>query len=584
LRATYYISFDGVNYSQFYPSNEPKVKLTQEPGEIFKRWRVDSFKIGATKNASIYFDLLHYFFASNHYTTDIGYQIKENGITTFEFIGPVLLGKINTETSVYECAPDPDDAYRDIMLQYETKWQDRAAGYLFGHGSSFYVGINPDPNIFSNLNPGHPGDFTGWSDVTGAVGWANNGEGICKARNTLIMGQEAIIKITAFSGDSIILRSVDAGGTPIANVTINAVGDYPIDCGGATYMEAYNNSGTLKTGSFTYKIFELGGADDETGGNYVQHLLDAVLNGASYMNLSIATIYSTILWDNALDSDAPENISYIPGKDYVTGVNAIWKYLWLMRTDGFTTWKDNLVETSLKDVMDILKYKLRLFWFIDSDGYFRIEHEKYFRSFDPQLTVSTFAADKPEIDNKVYNYSVADVYKQTNYSESNQSNEDWIPYPHIFTQNVNKAIQDIGVSNLTTDIKFIVDNPTTASGSGYALLRMVTGLSQPAVSIDASDITATNFYLNTLLGWHYILKSYHSYFASANVGTVNNAAYTFDHVKEYLTQEGIKFHPTAVIDWRRPITTENGIGWITSAEYSPETGMITINVGYNPYA
>jgi hypothetical protein len=583
LRATYFISFDGVNYSQFYPTNEPKVKLEQEAGEIFFRWKVDSFKIGATKNAAIYADLLHYFFTPAHYMTDINYQIKENGVTIFEFIAPVLLGKIDSQNYIYECTPDPDDEYRDILFQYESKWYNGLDGTLFGVGNTAYADKDLNTNVFVNVN------FTGWSDVAGSVGWSNNTGGIAKARNTISAGAlvDIIVKVSAFSGNSMILRGVDGAFNPVgANVTINAIGTYIIDVAGATYLEAYNSSATLKTGSFTYKAYIISTGDDIVRGGNVKDCLDAVLEGASYMNLSIPTVMSTVLWNNPLDSDPPAFIdTYMtanPTNDYVIESAAIWNDLWLTGTGRYTNPTAVTGNVSLKDVMELLRNKIKVHWFIDPDGHFRIEHDKYFRSFDPQLDLTSFASEKPEVDKKIYSYNTA-LDRQVNYSENNASNEDWIALPVNYTQSISSTARDVNLSNLSTDLDYILDNPTKASNTGLMLLRLIQGTTHKLVSIDVSEKTVTNFYLNAKLGWYYLLKNYHTYFASADVGTVNGAAFTFDHVKEFLEQDDIKFHPTTTIDWRKPFTTSLGIAWLRTAEYYPETGVISINVAYNPY-
>jgi hypothetical protein len=72
--------------------------------------------------------------------------------------------------------------------------------------------------------------------------------------------------------------------------------------------------------------------------------------------------------------------------------------------------------------------------------------------------------------------------------------------------------------------------------------------------------------------------------AEANTGTVNGSAHTFTHVKEYVHQDGVKYPPSASLDWKKPVTLTKGTGWLRSADYSPETGWLTIAVGFNPYA
>jgi hypothetical protein len=243
------------------------------------------------------------------------------------------------------------------------------------------------------------------------------------------------------------------------------------------------------------------------------------------------------------------------------------------------------METSLKNVMEILKIKLRMFWFIDSDDHFRIEHEKYFRDYASQLDLTSagYVTQKPEVDKREYTYDLSDISIQSTYSESNQFNEDWIAYPIKFTQKTSNTVRNIGVASLTTDFKYVHENPSKASNAGYMLLRMIHGTSQELLSIDESTLTAGSFYLNAKLGWAFVLKNYHTYYADADTGLINNAGVTFDYVKDYLTQEGVKFKLTSLINWKKPVTLIKGLGWISEAEYDPETGWISINVRFNPY-
>jgi hypothetical protein len=229
--------------------------------------------------------------------------------------------------------------------------------------------------------------------------------------------------------------------------------------------------------------------------------------------------------------------------------------------------------------------KIRCYWFIDNDGYFRIEHERYFREYSVQadLTSATYAGDKPEVDQRIYRYERADSYMQVNHSENNQSHEDWMAFPVEFpVLQTSKSVKDISFSDITTDFEYVRDNPGDASSSGVILLRTI-GVKR-IVAIDQSTITATNYYANGKLSWAWLFANYHNYFAEAKTGTINNGvAITYTHVKEYLKQDNIRFRMTTDLDWKRPFTLLEGTGWIESAELNPETGMYKINVGFDPY-
>lgn len=577
MKPTYYISFNGTDYTQIYPSNEPKVSLLEEPGEIFKRWKVDSFKISKTLNSSIYATLLSYFFDPTKFLTDINFRIQDNGVTTFEFICPIQKGKINTETGVYEITPEPDDLYRDILNQYDKKWQMRTGGYMFDHADRFYY-PKLNTNAFANSS------FDTFVDSANDVVWENSLGGTQNAQSQLVenssVGAIIPIIITDFTGDSFKLRLISIGTGAVSTdytVTGNGLVELVQTINGAGNVYVEIEASVISSGTFSYMLYYQKIANE--GGL----LLDVITSALSGLFIgATGTVLSTILWNDPLPTNPPEGITYSAVNDYVLGTSAIWNYLWITRADTFTATKEDVVNVSLKDVMQLLK-KLRLWWFIDDDGAFRIEHDKYFRNYNSQLDV-TALTEKPEVDNLIYNYDSSNIYSQINYSENNEKNEDWIAYPVLFDpKKTSEKIQQLNFSDLSTDLSNMAEGTNTSS-EGFVLFRTKYSGSNYYAIFGQGTITPTNYYLNTELSWAWLFKNYYDYFAEADSGTINNGtAITYDHVKEFLKQDNIKFHTTTILDWKRPVTLENGDGYLLGADYMPETGWINISVGFNPY-
>jgi len=590
MRAKYYISFNaGVDWTEFWPSNTPALKLTREPQEAFKRWRIDKFKIVRSKNSSVIDIIAGMFYDKTDFGTDIKYKIQDLGTDKFYFVAPVISGSFDDEKSVYEVNPEPDDLYRPILQKYQKKWDNTTL--LFGLSDNFYYPVIAS-SLFTNST------FDTFTDVaklvnythTGAVpGEQVAGNDITNTPNGRVV--TIIISNLSYTGTAPTMVLVDApSGTEYSNkVNITANGRYELLMAGvpATVQLEFavvNISGVSRSGSFNYLVYNPTAAQS---GEYVYDILDAIINGANYFNLSY-TIVSTILWNDALGTDPPASIdTYItanPTNDYVLEAAAIWNNLWLSRTDVLTTDKEENIELSLKDLMDILKLKLRLWWLIDEDGSFRIEHEKYLREYDPQidLTSATYDADKPEIDNKVYNYEQADLYNQINFSENNASYTDWITfakieYPILATS---LNVKDIDLQGVSTDALYISENPDDANSNGLILLRLD---ANDCVQLDASMITAGVYYPNQKLSWAWLTDNYMNYFAEAETGTNEEGAHTFTHVKEFLKQKKIKFRYSGTLLWYKPLTLSKGVGWIEDAEYDPESGMYSVNVGFDPY-
>jgi hypothetical protein len=576
LRAKYYISFDiGVTYSEFYPTNVPRVSLEQESDECFFRWKIDSFKIGATKNSSVYVTLDFWFFDPSKFLTDIKYKIEENGTVTNEFISSICKGTIDQQNSIYTITPDPDDLYREILLKYNTKYEDLFPQELFGiYGTFHYPVLNT--NNFVNV------DLSSFSDVSYVATWTSTFQAQ-SARNTLVTpittGAAIQIFISNFSGNSFYLGLLDnslssASGT----VLVTGNGKYSlVATDPAYYIQMI--AGVIGSGSFGYKNYY---PESKNSGDLLYNILESVINGQSYMDLSHLglTIKSTILWNDALGSDPPESIkTYLtanPTNDYVIENSAFLNNIWLARGDAFSTTKNSSISYAFKDIMFILR-KLRLWWFIDEDGCFRIEHEKYLRSYQSQFTISSAY----EVDNRIYTNNFADSFNQVNYTEKNESNEDWLVHSALFPVDITTSrVNDINFSNLITDVGALMADPSIMA-SGLILLYLD---STNTIQYDSSVLTPANFYLNTKFSWAWLMTNYYDYFAEAKDGTIiNGTAKVYAGVKEYLQQSGVRFYHASLINWMRPIGLTFTPGWLTGATRDPETGFYTINVGFDPY-
>jgi hypothetical protein len=584
LRATYYISF-GTTWTQIYPSNEPVLKLAQEGNEIFKRWKVDRFRITRTKNSLVYCTLMNMFFDPLSFGTEISYRIDIKGVAKYYFKDLIRAGTLNALNEVYECTPDPDDKYEPILRQYTKKWDNETL--LFGLAEAFYY-----PSLSTGLFAGV--DFNAFADSSGTITYQNDGvpAGPNYARQAIsipVPSSMVTILVTglSYTGDAPKMKLVNSSYVTCSNeVTINANGKYELIVTGVlsnvyAQLSQNNLTGSPVSGSFSYQLFL---PSYSLSGAKLYDILDRILNYSLYFNISpVCTVVSTLLFGSALGSDPPASIAtYMtanPTNDYVIEGSAVFNNLYLTRTDSFTTAKEDNIELCLRDIMDILKDK-RLFWFIDEDGKFRIEHEKYFRSYDPQadLTASTFAIYQPEADHYIYSYE-GENYNQINFAENNGTHEDWTPirieYDPLLT---GSEVKDIRTS-VTTDIKTLIDDPSV-SGSGITLLRCDANNN---VYIDASLVTPANYYPNQKLSPAWISRYYSDYFAESQSGTLVTGVHSFVHVKEMVKQSGVKFFWNTDLDWKKPFTLSIGEGWLSAVEYFPETGFYSIDVLYSPY-
>lgn len=579
MRATYYISFNNWStQTQIYPSNSPKVKGENEPGEIFKRPRVDSFVITGTKNASVYTSLLTYF-TTPDFNTEIYYKIVSD--VTYLFKASISDGEIDTEKKIYKITPEPDDDYSPIMDVYKKKLE------FAGIGSVNYYPLIINTSTFTNSG------FDTFTEVDKHITIAEGGGGSTSSiKQEIVVGtvqQQMQVRLNIANlttNDNLTVRLVNSIGNALSNdTTISADGYYILtyslsvgvsDC----FVQIEGDPGV--SAQFDYSIYNL----DQSLGLYCQTLKAFVQGMLSSLSVS-ATVVSTYLWNDTLSSDAPASIStYMgsnPTNDYVTEAAAIWNDISVLRTDRMVG-GDSDIKLSLDDVMNYLKIKLRAWWYIDPDGRIRIEHEKYFRSFTTQLdlTGATYTVYRPETDRKNYVFNKSDIYSQLNYKENNEGNAPFIAHPIEYSSILTTPkTKDINI-DITCDVQYAYDNSTSANPGGLSFVHgTVNGsdFEQGMVS-NAAGVWDNNYYLS----WEYLFANYWGYFGEADEADINNGTIlTLDSVKEFLEQSDIKFFYAGSLDWKRPVTLAHGTGWLKSWEHDPETGFYNINVGFNPY-
>jgi hypothetical protein len=316
-------------------------------------------------------------------------------------------------------------------------------------------------------------------------------------------------------------------------------------------------------------------------GNTVETVIGRFL-GAGYLNTGLTAI-STILWNDALPTVKPPNIdTYItanPTNDYVIEDTAMWNYLVIALAASIADPPADPSLISFKDLADMLKVKLRVYWYIDSDGFVRFEHEKYFNDFASQLDITTLNY-KQEVDKRIYNYEKSDIYSQVLYSESGEGNEDWIAFPINYDLiKTTPNVLSLSPPSLTTDKDNIFANPSSASG--FILLECT---SNDSGVVSESTLTPGDFYTNAHLAWSWLIENYYSYFGEADEAEINDGgALTLDSVKRFKKQTGIKFYYDGILTWIRPVTLLGGKAWIDKMELDLSSGWYIIDVGFDPY-
>ena len=564
---TYHISFNNVDWSEFYPMSSNKITWVTEATEIFKRPNIDEIRIDGRRNATIYGTLKTNFEDDSTFGNYVYYKIKRNGTDTFFFIASINDGKLDKQNDIYYITPRPNDSYEKILKGYDIKRNITITDLV-----NIPIAM---PGVFTD-----DGSGTWLDDGSNNLEWDNGGAGEQWAffDISLGMGEQIIIIIknqVINVGDTPTFYAVTAGGNLGSNVAnIIANGKYILTMTAGVVRLRVSITG-IGDGNMDYEIYV---PDARSGARPLSNVIDDFL-GVSHMDTGLAK-RSTIIWNHALPSVKPPNIdAYItanPTNDYVLQSTAIWNYMVLAKGSAFAGTSADKYEMSFNDLMDMLKVKLRIFWYIDSDGFFRLEHERFFSDFASQLNVTALAG-KPEVDKRVYTYEKSNIYQRITYSESNQGSADWLDSFTAFDAIKTTAnIIDITPPQLSTDVAFM--EAGTPANSGYALLQC---LPSYLVDVNPSVITAGAYFPNVYLSWAWLRRNYFLYFSEADKSLA--VVITYSGVKRFKKQVGIKFYYDGILNWLRPVTLAGGVGWIDKMELDLPTGFYTIDVGFDPY-
>jgi len=574
---TYFISFDsGANYSQFYPSTENKITWAPYSGEIFLRPTIDEIKISKKLNSTIYGTLLSHFFDDTKFSTNILIKIKSNNIDTFFFRSSISDTTIDTEKCTVLFTPNYDDVYQDILDIYSKKVLLRNIPYT---GLAVY-NWEEAPGPFVNVS------FNTFLDTGNVVTWS-----IVSGINTARMSINLPSYVTGDIIKVLITSSSGSGEMSLLDSSYNAISAAETVADGlitmtatnsdVSYIQFYAPLGVYASGTFTYNVYDYRTNDNMS---LLRTFLEDLIDDAG----KTITVKSTFLFGHTLPSVTPSSIStYVsanPTKCYVTEALKIFNDNLMLLNLDYTNSTD--LEVTVKDIMLMLWIKFRCYWYIDSDGYLRIEHEKYFRSWGVQvdLTSVTYTKYKPEIDAYSYRYDKSNSYNQIDLSESESTDDNFkktsVYYDLVKTSSKTTSYNPVNLVCDTINYLLTTDDRQLLFMCSYQQVGL-----KRVMHIDLGVIDNTVVIPNIYMSWAYLLTKYWYYFGEADTATINGSTtLTLTHVKEFLKQENIRFYYNGALNWYQPFTLINGTGWPQKIELSLESGFYSIDVGFDPYA
>ena len=143
---------------------------------------------------------------------------------------------------------------------------------------------------------------------------------------------------------------------------------------------------------------------------------------------------------------------------------------------------------TLKQVLDMLRDCFRCYWFIDDDNRFRIEHIQYFRNggsydMEPEIGIDLTTMAVPASGKKwafafdKYSFDKPEMTARYQFGWMDDVTQQFEGYPiDILAKFVNRdKIENIDIVNFTSDLDYILLNPSAINKDGFVLMAGIEG-------------------------------------------------------------------------------------------------------------
>jgi PKD-like domain len=252
-------------------------------------------------------------------------------------------------------------------------------------------------------------------------------------------------------------------------------------------------------------------------------------------------------------------------------------------TKGLITWEE---------MMNFIREAFHVYWWIDDDNKVRFEHEKYITAvIGIDTTDSRY--DKYIKRMNRYTHLIDERPKYETFSWMESLNEDFIGVPIRYeglcvNQNEDQNNKEHSVPRITTDINYILVNPSEIAKDGFVVTANVLNGSDFHVIVD-QGLLSTNDIVNAPMSWANLHYYFHRWGRVLPNGFLNNNLTSFISFKPTIQQDPIYIPICCGDEWNpeQMIKTElsaylGGIyGKVLSAEYDLTTEMMKLTLGYS---
>ena len=250
-------------------------------------------------------------------------------------------------------------------------------------------------------------------------------------------------------------------------------------------------------------------------------------------------------------------------------------------------------ETTLGTILNALRDIYRCYWYIE-DGKLKIEHISFFMKGGTYGTSPGIGTDLTQLENvtnrkkwgyltSTYEFDKADMPERYQFAWMDDVTNAFEGYPiEIRSKYVTAGkIEEINISSITTDVDYMLLNPSAISEDGFALFAAVLSGGKyqlPFVerNIDGADLRLQNGYLT----WITLLPNYYIYDLPAKQVIINNEEMEVTQTSRKKKQK-LKFPSIEDIDTTKLIKTYLGNGQIEKITVNLSSRINEVTLKYD---
>lgn len=236
---------------------------------------------------------------------------------------------------------------------------------------------------------------------------------------------------------------------------------------------------------------------------------------------------------------------YVAGTNYVTGAASQITNLRIQQISAFLTVLSDSVQDiysdlSLKDLLDSLKTTFNCKWFVDDDGYLRLEHISWFvRAVNVNTTIGehTIRLNKSK---KQFKFDRLEIPVREKFTFVYQGYLDFIGKDIKYSSacvNLKKTVSYV-VPKFSTDLRHVRDNANEFKDFNSFLLLACDGSD---VVLSENGILSGESQLNGHLSWANLHDNYYRHDRFLISGMMNDAQTTFETAKKTQRQVPVLF-------------------------------------------